>query len=161
MTLVQDIARCLIESGLRLSLAESSTGGLIAHWLTDIPGSSAYFDRAIVAYSNEAKKGSLGIEESLLRQHGAVSLVIARAMAENVRRLSQTDLGLAVTGIAGPAGQRRSAKPVGLTYLALATPDQTFSQERIFRGDRAEIKRHSAEAALRLLQEYLSGQAKE
>lgn len=155
MTLAQEIGQLLTRKKLRLALAETSTGGLIAHWLTNVPGSSAYFDRSIVAYSNEAKRGSLEIAEGFLKQYGAVSLEIARAMAENVRRISHTDLGLSVTGITGPVGQRRSTKPVGLTYIALATPETTLSHEAIFPGNREEIKHRSAEAALRFLLEYL------
>jgi nicotinamide-nucleotide amidase len=155
MTLANNIAKLLTAKGLRIAIAETSTGGLIAHWLTNVPGSSAYFDRSIVAYSHEAKKGSLAIAETLLKQYGAVSPEIARAMAENVRRISRVDLGLAVTGITGPVGQRRSTKPVGLTYIALATAEEVLSQQALFPGTREEIKQHSAEAALRFLQEYL------
>jgi nicotinamide-nucleotide amidase len=149
-----DVGRILKDRGWQIALAETSSGGLIGYLLTTVPGSSAYFDRSIVAYSNLAKEHALGLPGDLLRQHGAVSLMTAYAMATQVRRMSQVDVGLAVTGLTGPR-IGRSPKPIGLTYVVLALPDVAVWWEGVFSGDRIDIQRKSAFKALKLLREVL------
>jgi len=148
------IGRLLTEQKLTIALAESCTGGLIAHRLTNVPGSSDYFIGGVVSYANEAKERVLGVSHQTLQEHGAVSEETAREMARGVRRLLQTDAALAVTGIAGPSGGTPE-KPVGLTYIALAAEDLERCERYFWRGDRRANKEQSAEAALAMLREYL------
>ncbi|MDQ4059666.1 MAG: CinA family protein [Pseudomonadota bacterium] len=147
--------------GLRLATAESCTGGLIAAALTEVPGSSDVVDRGFVTYSNEAKRDLLGVPETLLAAHGAVSEPVARAMAEGALARSAADVAVAVTGVAGPGGGS-AAKPVGLVHLAAARRGgPILHQEQRF-GDvgRREIRVLTVEAALALaLQAAGAGQA--
>jgi len=138
-----------------MAVAESSTGGLIGHMLTQVRGSSATFLGGVIAYDNRLK-GSLGVPRSVLAERGAVSGETARAMAEGVRERTGADYGLAVTGIAGPGGGT-AAKPVGLTFLALAYDAGAHMEERLFSGGRSRIKTASALAALELLKRHLEG----
>jgi len=144
----------LKQRGLTLSLAESCTGGLIAHRITNVSGSSNYFLGGVVAYSNEAKERILGVPREILVQYGAVSEETARAMAEGARRLFASDLALAVTGVAGPTGGTPE-KPVGLAYIALSAEASERCQRFVWEGDRLQNKAQSAEAALQLLISYL------
>ena len=139
-------------------MAESCTGGLITDRLTDIPGSSVFLERGVVTYSNAAKTALLGVPEAVIAAHGAVSDETARLMAEGVRRLAGTDLGLAVTGIAGPSGGTE-AKPVGTVYIALADGEKTLCRPYAFRWDRRRNKVVAAQSALLMLWRYLSGDA--
>lgn len=146
------VARLLIEQRKTLSTAESCTGGMIAKRLTDISGSSAYFIQGFVTYANEAKIRLIGVTEGLIAAHGAVSREVAGAMAEGCRHASRTDYALAVTGIAGPTGGSPE-KPVGLVYVALATPDRTIVRE-LRLGDnltRREVRDRAAKGAMNLL----------
>ncbi len=142
-------AICL-ESGLTVATAESCTGGLVAHVITEVPGSSGHFRGGIVAYSNEVKSAELGVPADVLRAHGAVSAQVARAMADGVRASLGTDLAVAVTGIAGPDGGTES-KPVGLTYIAVAGPHGAEVRRFVWSGTRSANKLASADAALQLL----------
>jgi PncC family amidohydrolase len=144
-------AICLGRS-LTVGTAESCTGGLVAHILTEVPGSSGYFRGGVVAYSDDVKGTFLGVPDDVLAAHGAVSAQVARAMAVGARARLGVGLTVAVTGIAGPDGGSE-AKPVGLTYVAVA--DEAGEEVKRFHwtGDRAENKRLSAEAALELLLE--------
>jgi len=155
---MEDLAKrageLLKEMGLTLSLAESCTGGLIAHRLTNISGSSNYFLGGVVAYSNEAKEKILGVPHETLLRYGAVSEESAQAMAEGACRLFASDLALAVTGIAGPTGGTPE-KPVGLVYIALAAEEEVRCERYIWKGDRLQNKAQSAEAALEMLIAYL------
>ncbi|MGE5508753.1 MAG: competence/damage-inducible protein A [Chitinophagales bacterium] len=146
----------LRRSGKRLAVAESCTGGLIGDQLTDVPGASEYLDRVLVVYSNRAKVELLGVPEATLAEFGAVSAETARAMAEGVRNRSAVDFGLAVTGIAGPGGGTER-KPVGLVYVALASPEGVTVRELRLGTDRRANKARSAAAALTLLWEALGG----
>ena len=137
-------------AGQTLAVAESCTGGLIAERLTSVPGSSEYFKLGVVAYSNEAKKTLLKISPQVLRKFGAVSEQVAIAMAQRVRRHVEADWGIAVTGIAGPAGMSK-AKPVGLVYIAVAGPDGVICRRHFFKGTRHNIRKKASEAALDLL----------
>ncbi len=155
-TMEEVVGQRLTAQGLNLALAESCTGGLIGHRLTQVPGSSAYVERGVVCYSNKAKMDLLGISETLLVKHGAVSAQVARAMAKAVRARSAVDLGLSVTGIAGPGGGT-AKKPVGLVYVGLATPRKTFTKEFRFHGDRNMVKLRSSQGALDMLRRWLLG----
>ncbi len=148
------VGRLLLERRLTVSLAESCTGGLVAHRLTNIPGSSRYVERGVIVYSNRAKEELLGVPEPLLRAHGAVSAPVAEAMATGICRLSGSPCGLAVTGIAGPDGGTE-AKPVGTVFIATAGPSGTEVKRFRFAGDREAIKWQSAQAALDLLRRRL------
>jgi nicotinamide-nucleotide amidase len=140
--------------GYTLSVAESCTGGLIAQRLTDVPGSSKYFIEGVVAYSNDAKMRTLGVEPVLLLEHGAVSAPVAEAMAEGIRKRARTDFGLSITGIAGPGGGSEE-KPVGLVYIALADDAHTEHRRFIVPGDRQLIRWRASQAALDLLRRRL------
>jgi len=140
-----------------LAVAESCTGGLITHRLTQIPGSSDYFERGIVAYSNRAKIEILKVPEELLIQDGAVSGSVAEKMAEGVRQISQATLGLGITGIAGP-GAGSEEKPVGTVFIALATPKGTVTKKYQFWGDREQIKTISAHTAIDWVRRYFLNQ---
>lgn len=144
-------ARC---AALRLTVAtaESCTGGLVAHLITEVPGSSAYLRGGIVAYADDVKGSALGVPREVLAAHGAVSAQVALAMAEGVRRVLGTDLGVAVTGVAGPDGGSE-AKPVGLVYVAVAGLGAPDVRRFLWAGDRTANKRSSAEAALEMLLE--------
>ncbi len=146
-------SRCL-RAGLTVATAESCTGGLLGHLLTEHPGSSGYYLGGIVAYADRIKAGLLEVPEAMLRAHGAVSAQVAAAMAEGACRRFGTDLAVAVTGIAGPEGGSE-AKPVGLTYVAVAGVAGSDVRRYLWRGDRSANKAESAEAALRLLLERL------
>ena len=141
--------------GGTLATAESCSGGLIAHRITNVPGSSSYFLGGMVTYSNEAKHALLGVEEGSLEKWGAVSEAVAREMAEGARARFGADYALAVTGIAGPTGGTPE-KPVGLVYIGLAGPDETKVERRQFEGDRSSIKAQTAERGLHLLLESIS-----
>ncbi|MHB8910908.1 MAG: competence/damage-inducible protein A [Syntrophales bacterium] len=157
-TLERIVAGLLTEKHLTLAVAESCTGGLITDRLTDVPGSSAFLDRGVVTYSNGAKIALLGVPEAVIREHGAVSAETARLMAEGVRRLAGTDLGLAVTGIAGPSGGTEE-KPVGTAYIALADGGGTFCRHHAFRWERRRNKVAASQAALLMLRRHLLGEA--
>ena len=146
----------MIRRKWRMTTAESCTGGLIAHRITNVPGSSGYFDRGFITYSNEAKMELLGVSAELLAAHGAVSDPCARAMANGARRAAACEAGLSVTGIAGPTGGTPQ-KPVGTVFMAVSLPSGTHCREHHFRGDRVSIQEQTAEAALRFLRETLEG----
>jgi PncC family amidohydrolase len=144
----------LAGSGLILATAESCSGGLIAHRITNVAGSSEYFAGGVVAYSNAVKTALLGVPEDLLERYGAVSDPVARAMAEGARTRLGAAIAVSVTGIAGPGGGTPE-KPVGLVYIAVSGPHGVVVRECRFSGSREEIKQQTAETALRLLVEYL------
>jgi nicotinamide-nucleotide amidase len=149
------VGQQLLQQDLTLAVAESCTGGLIGHRLTQVPGSSAYLDRAIVCYSNQAKSELLGVPLDVIARRGAVSREVAAAMAKGVRERSHVSVGLSVTGIAGPGGGT-ATKPVGLVYVGLdAGKAGRETKEFRFHGDRATIKTRSSQAALDLLRRWL------
>jgi len=153
-TLEQAVGSLLRQAGATLAVAESCTGGLIGHRLTNVPGSSDYLLCDVVAYSNQAKKGLLGVPEATLKAHGAVSAETAAAMARGARQVGGADYGLAVTGIAGPTGGTPQ-KPVGLVYLALAWSEGEEWEQHQFGGQREDVKLRAAQAALDLLRRRL------
>jgi len=144
------IGRQLAKRRMTLSVAESCTGGLIAGRITDIPGSSKYFDRGIVTYSDRSKINELGIDKTLIKRYGAVSRHVAIAMAKGILKKSGSDIAIGVTGIAGPGGGTKS-KPVGLVYIALVRNGKAQCIERHFTGSRTEIKHQTSTTALELL----------
>jgi PncC family amidohydrolase len=141
-------------AGLTLAVAESCTGGLLAAALTDVAGASAVFLGAIIAYSNAAKEALLGVPHALIVRHGAVSAEVARAMAANCRARFHSDVALSITGIAGPAGGT-AAKPVGLTFIGLATDEGTSCRRFQWAEDRAGNRKRAVDAALALLDEAI------
>ncbi len=155
-TLEQSIYASLKKRRLTLAVAESCTGGLIQHRLTEIAGVSEVFRGGVVAYSNSVKRSLLWVDPKLLKEHGAVSPQTARAMAKGVRGLTGADVGLAVTGIAGPSGGTRK-KPVGLVYIALSADRKTRAIRFFFSGTRSQIKLKASQAALDLLRLHLCG----
>lgn len=155
ISVAEAIGRQLAARGLRVSTAESCTGGLLAAELTSVPGSSQYFSGSLVAYSNEVKTEVLGVPVRLIEEFGAVSPEVAGAMAQRVREISGTDLGIGITGIAGPDGGTLE-KPVGLVYIALAAEGKIRSEGYNFRGPRDIIRRRSVNTALNLIWQYLS-----
>ena len=156
LALEERVGRLLLEQGLTLALAESCTGGLIGHRITNVPGSSEYFVGGVIAYAYDAKERVLGVRHDTLYDHGAVSEQTALEMARGARRLLATDVALAVTGIAGPRGGMPD-KPVGLVYIALSAGDLERCERYVWPYDRAGNKAASADAALALLLEYLEG----
>jgi nicotinamide-nucleotide amidase len=153
------VGRLLSTQGYTVAVAESCTGGLISHRLTQVPGSSAYVDRGAVCYSNQAKTDMLGVPVELVVQHGAVSHEVAASMAAGIRKMAGVSVGLSVTGIAGPGGGT-DTKPVGLVYVGLdgGTGDVVTKEFR-FHGDRSMIKQRSSQAALDLLRRWLLNRA--
>jgi len=148
------VGRRLRARALTLAVAESCTGGLVGHRITNVPGSSDYYLGSITAYADDVKQTLLHVRGETLGDHGAVSEQTAREMAEGVRQATEADLGISVTGIAGPTGGT-TEKPVGLTYIALVAPDGEWVERYVFAGDRWENKAQSAEAALSLVRRYL------
>ncbi|MDW7644294.1 MAG: CinA family nicotinamide mononucleotide deamidase-related protein [Desulfuromonadales bacterium] len=153
-TLAENVARRLIDSGSTLALAESCTGGLIATWLTDLPGASAFLERGAVTYANSAKQDWLQVPEQILLEQGAVSDACALAMAAGIRRAAGTRLGIAVTGIAGPDGGT-AQKPVGTVFIALSAADEERAKGYRFRGDRHQVRTLAACMALDWIRRYL------
>ncbi len=135
-----------------LATAESCTGGLIAGACTDLSGSSNWFERGFVSYSNAAKTELLGVDAALITQHGAVSEAVARAMAAGALAHSQAQVAVAVTGVAGPTGGTAD-KPVGLVWFGLALPGQALTEKMNFAGDRAAVRAATVQHALRRLVE--------
>jgi nicotinamide-nucleotide amidase len=153
-TLESVVGRLLVEGALTVSVAESCTGGLLGHRLTNIPGSSRYFERGVMVYSNRAKEEMLGVPASLLAAHGAVSAPVAEAMVAGIRRISGSSCGIAVTGIAGPDGGTPT-KPVGTVFIAAGWPGGLRVRHFQFGGGRDAVKQQSAQAALDLLRRGL------
>jgi len=149
--------RCLA-LGRTIATVESCTGGLIGHLITEVPGSSAYFVGGFITYSDELKREAVGVPHDVLAAHGAVSAQVAMAMATGGRARTGADLAVSVTGIAGPDGGT-AAKPVGLTYVAVADGLGVAVKRHLWSGDRAENKRRSATAALALLLERVEASA--
>jgi len=148
--LEQVIGKLLLKKKKTLSIAESCTGGLLADRITDIPGSTKYFQIGVVTYSNESKNKVLNIPIETIKEHGAISRQVANLMAKNVRLLGRSDIGIGISGIAGPTGGTKK-KPVGLVYISLSTKDKTLCKEFRFLGQRNIIKFKATQAALNML----------
>ena len=154
-TMESVVGRLMTERKLTVATAESCTGGLIGHRLTQVPGSSAYVDRGVICYSNRAKIDLLGVPPELIEQYGAVSAEVAAAMAQGIRERAGVSVGLSVTGIAGPGGATPT-KPVGLVHTGLNAEGGTVTKEHRFHGDRSVIKQRASQAALDLLRRYIT-----
>lgn len=149
------VGRLLAQRNLALAVAESCTGGLVGNLITNIPGSSAYFLGGVLAYANQTKTNLLGVNIETIEKFGAVSQETVLEMADGVRKLVKSDIGLSVSGIAGPGGGTPD-KPVGLVWIGLSTLELTKAQSYNFLGNRLEVKQQSAEQALQILYQYLS-----
>ena len=146
--------RILTGKKMSLSVAESCTGGLVCHWLTNVAGSSEYFKQGVIAYSNSAKISLLNLPGEILKKFGAVSPEVVEEMAKRVKEIGGTDIGIAVTGIAGPGGGTRE-KPVGLGYTGFSSNAKIVSEEHHFSGGRELIKIQASQASLDLLRRNL------
>jgi nicotinamide-nucleotide amidase len=155
-SLEQAVGRRLVARGLTLAVAESCTGGLVGHRLTGVAGSSSFFERGVVVYSNRAKEELLGVPGEVLRTHGAVSRPCAEAMVRGICERSGTACGLSITGIAGPDGGTPS-KPVGTVFIGLAVPGTVEARHFRFAGSRASVKWQSSQMALDMLRRSLGG----
>lgn len=151
------LADALLERGAKLATAESCTGGMIAAACTELAGSSNWFERGFVTYSNEAKSESLGVDPALIATHGAVSEVVARAMAFGAIRHSQAQVSIAVTGVAGPTGGSKS-KPVGTVWFGFVVDGLLASETMLFAGDRAAVRAATVRYAFNRLLQLLAGQ---
>lgn len=154
-----EIGKLLKERKLRLGLAESCTGGLLGHRMTNVAGSSEYFAGGVVTYSYEAKVAVLGVSWDTLNTFGAVSQETVLDMANGAKILFGVDIAVSVSGIAGPGGGTPD-KPVGTTWVGLVTPEGEWARKFVFNGDREQNKAASAEAALQMLLDYLQGMMK-
>lgn len=152
----EKLNQAFTQKGLKLAVAESCTGGVISSRITDVAGSSGYFEAGLVTYSNEAKVIFLSVPRDLLAAKGAVSREVAEKMAEGVRDATGADIAISVTGIAGPGGGS-DEKPVGTVYVGLAAARSRLVQKYLFGGDRASIRRQTADAALNLVLDYVEG----
>ncbi len=152
--LLNNIFSRLSKLNLVIATAESCTGGLIAHTLTNISGSSNYFDRGLITYSNRAKIELLDVSEEIINQKGAVSFEVAKAMAEGIRKKSKVDIGISTTGIAGPTGGTKE-KPVGLVFIGISTKKETIVKKFQFKGNRLQNKESTCIEALKLLLDLL------
>jgi PncC family amidohydrolase len=155
MKLVNKVSDELKKHHATIATAESCTGGLLAHTLTNVSGSSKYFNCGIISYSNSAKKELLGIPEQLLKKYGAVSNEVAAAMAKEIQQRALVDYGLATTGIAGPTGGTKD-KPVGLVFIGISTKETVVVKQFLFYGDRLSNKDSTCTAVLELLLEMIS-----
>ncbi|MCX5705661.1 MAG: nicotinamide-nucleotide amidohydrolase family protein [Candidatus Omnitrophica bacterium] len=162
--IINQVHKSLIKSAKTIAVAESCTGGLLSAMLTELSGSSKYFTLGVVTYSNKAKERILGIPSSVIAKNGAVSEIVAKLMAQKVRRLAKTDFGISITGIAGPAGCAEvhtgasfsagcgtTRKPIGTVFIAIAAKNKTLCKQFRFRGTRRSIRNKSALEAVKLL----------
>lgn len=152
--LEQDVAGLLLSLKMTIAVAESCTGGLISHRLTNISGSSGYFEMGIITYSNRSKMAALRVSKDIIETQGAVSEACVEAMAAGVKEQAGTTLGLAVSGIAGPTGGT-AGKPVGTVYMALAGLEDVQSWRSLFKGSRQQIKAQASAEALTKIRDYL------
>ena len=150
MSIEAEVGKVLRNRKMTMAVAESCTGGLISSRITDLSGSSKFFSMGIVAYSNKIKENILGVSPRLLKKNGAVSKEVALEMAKGARLVANTDIGVGVTGVAGPTGGTKK-KPVGLVYIAFATDKRRIVKEFRFKGSRQDIKRQASEAGLNLI----------
>jgi len=157
--LENEIGDLLRARGMKLATAESCTGGLIASRITDVPGSSDYFQGGVAAYAYEAKVALLGVSWDTLKAHGAVSRETVIEMARGSRKVLNADIGISVSGIAGPGGGMPD-KPVGTVWVGIVAPDGEWAYLFHFNGDRVQNKSLAADAALQVLMEFLTGSIK-
>ena len=154
--LEEQIGELLLRRGWFLALAESCTGGLVSHRITNVPGSSGYYLGGITAYANETKMRLLGVRPETLERYGAVSRETVLEMARGARRALAADISMSISGIAGPGGET-PGKPVGLTWIGLSAPNWENAWSYVWPGNRLQVKQQSAAEVLRLLRDYLDG----
>jgi len=154
MTLAGEVGELLRRKGLTLSVSESCTGGKVGDLITDVPGSSDYFLGGVVSYSNQAKMDLVRVDPATLERKGAVSEEVALQMASGVRAALKADVGIGITGIAGPTGGT-TTKPVGLVYIAVSSAVRAVCRRTLFNGSREEVKRQAAEETLSILKDFL------
>lgn len=154
MTLAGEVGELLRSKGLTLSVSESCTGGKVGDLITDVPGSSDYFLGGVVSYSNQAKMDLLRVDPATLERKGAVSEEVALQMASGVRAALKSDVGIGITGIAGPTGGT-TTKPVGLVYIAVSSAVRAVCRRTLFNGSREEVKSRAAKEALSILKDFL------
>jgi len=147
MNKLQELRKILIERGLNISVAESCTGGMLAQHLTKYPGSSSYFDRGFITYTNQSKIDELGVNSSVIDEFGAVSLEVASEMVKGVNKKSKTSISIAITGIAGPGGAT-IGKPVGTVCFGFIVNGELFAEKKLFPGDRDLIIQSSVNFAI-------------
>ncbi len=152
--LAEEIGLALRSKRKSLAVAESCTGGKLGDMLTEVPGSSDYFLGGVISYSNDSKVTLLGVDRETLRAKGAVSEEVALQMAAGARRALGADIGVGVTGVAGPGGGTHD-KPVGLAYIAVSTGEASVCRRNVFKGSRSSVKKQSAEKALSMLKDLL------
>lgn len=157
--LASAVGDLLDRQGMKLAVAESCTGGKLGDMITEVPGSSDYFLGGIVSYSNEAKVELLDVDTEVLRERGAVSEEVALQMASGVRSRFGADVGVSITGIAGPTGGT-AAKPVGLVFIAVSSDESSVVDRNVFSGSRSDVKVQSAEKALEMLKGFLEERSK-
>lgn len=155
MTIEAEVGALLTDQGLTLATAESCTGGLLGYRITSVSGSSVYYLGGFVVYADDAKESLLGVQHETLLAHGTVSEETALEMARGACQRLGADLGISITGIAGPTGGTPE-KPVGLVYIALSAPDTELCQRHVWQGDREANREQSAEVALRLIRSYVT-----
>ena len=157
MTLLKEdmLGKLLKDKGQTLAVAESCTGGMIGHLITNVPGSSAYFSGGVIAYANEVKVEVLGVSPATLETFGAVSKETVQEMAKGIRALLNADVGISVSGIAGPDGGTKE-KPVGTVWIGLGTPNYDLAKDFLFSGDRESIKQQAAMSAMEIVIRFLS-----
>lgn len=155
MDLTQQVNKLLIEKKLTIAAAESCTGGLVSASLTESPGSSRFFKMGLIAYSNEVKIRRLKINRTIIRNKGAVSKEVALKMATSIRKRSPADIGIGITGIAGPTGSTRR-KPIGLVYIAIADNKRKDCWQFNFKGGRRQIRKHATQTALGLIKKWIA-----
>ena len=155
-SLEEVVGRLLTERGLTISVAESCTGGNLSNLLTNVPGASKYFERGIISYGNVSKVEILNVNEDALNEHGVVSLKVAQQMAEGVRAISGTDIGLSITGIMGPTGATTD-KPVGLVYIGFCDEKVCTAKKFVFGENRIFNKQRTTQAALEMIRRYILG----
>ncbi|BEU87992.1 hypothetical protein TAMA11512_14560 [Selenomonas sp. TAMA-11512] len=155
---IRQVTTHLIQTGKSISCAESCTGGLLSARLTDRAGSSLYMMGGVVSYTNAVKVSLVGVQETTLDAHGAVSEETAREMAEGIRTRIHTDYGVGITGIAGPGGATET-KPVGLVYIGVASAWNTMITKNVFTGNRASVRYQATEKALQMLMEMFAGES--
>jgi len=156
VTLEEKIGERLSKGSLTVGLAESCTGGLVAERLTRVPGASDYFEVGVVTYSNRSKTRLIAVPQEVIAENGAVSAIVAEFMARGVREMGAVDIGLSITGIAGPSGGSPE-KPVGTVFMGLATEKGVYAKKLSLAGSRQEIRYQASEEALLMLLDYLEG----
>lgn len=151
---IENLLKKLKEKGLKLSIAESATGGYLSHMITNISGSSEIFERGVISYSDKSKSEILGVDPKMINKFGAVSDIVAKQMAEGIRRIAHSEIGIGITGIAGPTGGTE-LKPVGLVYISYSLKDQIIVDKHNFKTSRIKFKQKVLEAVITKLESII------